>query len=40
MGEAQPLSRMVNDIFCPPTTTEPSSFNVSALDNIILELKP
>jgi len=35
MGEAE----IVNDIFYPPRTTIPSCFNISALENITLELK-
>jgi len=36
MGEARTLT----DIFYPPKTTTPSCFNVPALENVNLELKP
>ena len=29
-----------NDIFYPPRTTEPSCFNIPALENLTLDLKP
>jgi len=36
MGE----SRTLNDVFYPPRTTTPLCFNIPALENVILELKP
>ena len=36
MGEA----RTLNDTFCPPRTTTPSCFNISALENVTFELWP
>jgi len=38
MGEARPIT--LNDIFYPPRTTAQSCFNISALENVTLELKP
>jgi len=32
--------RMLNDIFYPPRTTEPSCFKIEALEDFTLKLKP
>ena len=38
--EVQPRQRMLNDIFYPLRTTEPSCFNIPTLENVSLKLKP
>ena len=40
MGEAEPWPRILNDIFCPPRSPTLSCFNISAVENISLKLKP